>query len=274
MKVAIIVLFYVSELLGQSQGSKASSAGSDPVLPGGRKALVIGIGDYKGKSFSAPVEHSRLMSTVLRDKDFDVIHVENVNVKQLKTAIKLFSWRLNASTAVVYFAGHSVVFDGRLYLVPADAQLRQESDIPYECVDISDLVDRIDRNPMNLVLLETGTDHRLNALWPAFAEPRSVLWPAMENTVLVAASDPAQRAGRAEFVQGLFTRELVEQIHQPGERAHAALKRTLNEVEIASSGLQRPVLTGSAVAFFRFTPEPAYPDLAGRENTRKRVQPD
>jgi hypothetical protein len=271
-----VVLFFLVFALCSPAAAQSVESGvnADPVLPGGRRALVVGIGEYKGRNYTAPLENARLMADALREKGFKVFHSENLSVKSFKIAVKLFASSLNASAAVVYVAGHSVRHEGRIYLVPAGATIEKASDIPFECIDLGLITERIDRNPMNLVLLETGTNRAFQALWPEYNTPGPVVYPAMENTLVITAVDLGQAIGKPEFIQGAFTRELINQMQTPGERAHAALLRTAAEVEIASSGLQKPVISGQAVAFFKFSPALPPAEMAAGELAKKRGVPD
>lgn len=253
--------------------NKAAKPLPDPAFPGGRHALVIGNGEYRSVSISAPVENARLMAEALRAKGFHVVYLENPSVKAVKTAVKTFSRKLEAAVGVVYFAGHSLSVDGKIFLVPSDAEIRSAADVEYECVELGYLTEKIDRNPMNLVLLETGTDRRLQQLWPEIQDNKPLLFPAMENSLVVMAAHLQQQIGQNQLTQGVFTRELIQQMQFPGKSAQAALAKTISEVEVASGGLQKPVISGQAIAFFRFTPEEKTDNLVSKDFTKRRATP-
>jgi len=61
----------------------------------------------------------------------------------LRSSFREFLDKASASgpdtVAVVYFAGHAVQFDGENYLVPVDARLTKDTDVPIEAFRLSDL---------------------------------------------------------------------------------------------------------------------------------------
>ena len=65
-----------------------------------------------------------------------------------------------AEWAVVYYAGHGIEIDGVNYIVPVDARLATDRDVPDEAVPLSRFLDSIERAKLlKLVILDACRDN-------------------------------------------------------------------------------------------------------------------
>ena len=96
-----------------------------------RAALVIGNCLYEpSKSLDAAenlpnaCKDARAMAQALRDKNFEVLHEENLNTEQMEAALVAFKKRLNPGAAgVFYYAGHALQDNGLNYLLPVRTRI-------------------------------------------------------------------------------------------------------------------------------------------------------
>jgi hypothetical protein len=124
-----------------------------------RLALVIGNGGYRTSPLKNPVNDARGMAQALRALGFQVIARENVSQKEMRRAIIEFGERLrDGGVGLFYFAGHGLQVGGRNYLVPVDAEIRSESEVEVESVDVASVLARI------AATLPTGLADRNTAL--------------------------------------------------------------------------------------------------------------
>ena len=100
-------------------------------LAADRVALVIGNSEYIGEDvLKSPAFDALSMSQALKSTGFDVVKAENTTLEEIKEAVQQFATKAkDAKTAWFYFAGRSLHSDGKNYLVPVDAKVKDESDI-------------------------------------------------------------------------------------------------------------------------------------------------
>lgn len=108
-----------------------------------RVALVIGNSVYQNVSrLLNPANDAKAIAGMLRAANFDEVTLhENLGIRELRRAIKDFSDRArDADTAVVYYSGHGIEVNGINYLIPTDAVLDRDIDVPYEAYSLENLV--------------------------------------------------------------------------------------------------------------------------------------
>ena len=123
-----------------------------------RLALVIGNGDYPNAPLRNPVNDARDFAAALGDSGFDIIRLENANLRQLRTALRDFGDRLKKQGGVglFYFAGHGMQLKGRNYLMPVGAQIEREDEIEFGSLDANQVLEKLDAagNRFNIVILD------------------------------------------------------------------------------------------------------------------------
>jgi uncharacterized caspase-like protein len=99
---------------------------------GKRVALVVGNGKYSTAPLKNPVNDARAMARSLQELGFEVTLRENSGLRDLALAVRKFGSAITpGSAAVFYFAGHGMQVRGRNYLVPVDADIQLEDEVPY-----------------------------------------------------------------------------------------------------------------------------------------------
>ena len=122
-----------------------------------RVALVVGNAAYKSSPLKNPGNDARAIAATLRRLNFEVIERQNVTREGFASAAREFGDRLKgASVGLFYFAGHGLQVRGRNFLVPVDADIAREDEVPYRSLDVNEILDKMDsaRTPINLVLLD------------------------------------------------------------------------------------------------------------------------
>ncbi len=122
-----------------------------------RIALVIGNGAYKAGPLKNPVNDAVAVAERLKQLGFEVISRQNTNLRDLVETLRDFSLRAASyAVRVVFYAGHGVQAKGRNYLLPVDADVQTEDDIPGKSADIGALIDRLGaiKHGINIVILD------------------------------------------------------------------------------------------------------------------------
>lgn len=127
-----------------------------------RLALVIGNAAYRSGPLKNPVNDARDMAQALADLGFQVIRRENTNLAETIEAMREFSVRAPASDVrFLFYAGHGLQHAGKNYLVPIEAELHTEEDIPRKTASVTELLDRLAlvRHGINIIVLDACRDH-------------------------------------------------------------------------------------------------------------------
>src|SRR5438445_413993 len=99
-----------------------------------RIALVIGNAAYQAGALQTPANDAGLVAQTLQAAGFDVVGARDLDIATLRSSFREFLDKARASgpdtVALVYFAGHGLQFEGENYLVPVDARIARDSDVP------------------------------------------------------------------------------------------------------------------------------------------------
>jgi uncharacterized caspase-like protein len=110
--------------------------------PERRFALVIGNSEYKAGRLPTAANDAGLIAETLRTAGFDVSGARDLDGETLRRSIREFLDKVSAAgpeaVTFVYLAGYGLQFEGENYLVPIDATIRRDEDIPIEAFRISD----------------------------------------------------------------------------------------------------------------------------------------
>ena len=140
-----------------------------------RLALVIGQGAYAAGELPTAVNDAGLVGQTLTSAGFEVVQGRDLNQADLRRIIRDFLDGVQTATpdtsVVIYFAGHALQVEGENYILPVDARIGRESDIPIEGYRVSDIIRSLSATPgatrivivdaaQELVLPRGGQRHR------------------------------------------------------------------------------------------------------------------
>jgi uncharacterized caspase-like protein len=96
-----------------------------------RVALVIGNGAYsKAPHLPNPVHDADDVAAALKRVGFDVIRATNLDKSGMQdTVVRFARATQSADVGLFYYSGHALQFNGVNYLIPVDAQIRDEADL-------------------------------------------------------------------------------------------------------------------------------------------------
>ncbi len=101
-------------------------------------ALVIGNSEYiHGGRLAEPAKDAETIAAALIEQGYDVEIGYNLDRSNLFEAIKTFAIKFESyQSALVYYAGHGFQIEGENYLIPVDAQPRNEFEAQEQCVNV------------------------------------------------------------------------------------------------------------------------------------------
>jgi uncharacterized caspase-like protein len=216
-----------------------------------RVALVIGNSSYRYAPYlSNPGNDASDVGDALQRLGFSVTRVADATLKEFQDALRGFARVAgDADMAVVYFAGHGAEVDGRNWLIPSDAALRNMGDIEQEAISL-DLVMRVlgdarfgliildacRDNPFAAVAHKAGTRGLMRGLAPV--QPKAnilVAYAARDGTI---ASDGSGR-------NSPFTQALLHNLETPGLEVELMFRRVRDAVMQETHHQQQPFVYGT-----------------------------
>ncbi len=216
-----------------------------PAIPPGtekRVALVVGNSAYRDRPLANPVNDARAMQQALAELGFDVQVATDVDRRGLLGALREFEARSRgADVAFFYYAGHGAQVGGTNFLIPLNAPIRADSDVPDEAVDASSVLRRIEdaRAKVGLVVLDACRDNP----YPG-ANRSSTRGLARMNaptgTIVAYATAPGSTAEDGSGANSPYTATLARELRVPGLDVKDIFDRTAQEVERLTNGRQRP----------------------------------
>jgi Caspase domain/Bacterial SH3 domain len=258
-----------------------------PAAAAKRVALVVGNGAYQNtEPLPNPANDGRKVAAALRRLGFDVIEGTDQDKAGMQTLLRQFSAELQGADASLFFyAGHGLQVQRRNWMVPVDAVLQSEIDLPFEGVAVDTVLDLMEETtPLRLVFLDACRDNPLARRLSRSAPSRSLGvgrgLARMNNrvgTLIAFATEPDQVALDGDGSHSPFTEALLEHIETPGLEVRQMLSRVRATVISNTDGQQLPLDTSALIEDFFFTstpaPEPAptepapiAPDIASTEH--------
>jgi hypothetical protein len=231
-----------------------------------RVALVIGNAAYKHDALDNPVNDARLMAGALKAQGFDVVLQENLDRPRLVDALTRFGDRLNQNTiAVLYYAGHGLQLREHNFLIPIDAEIRNEEEIPIAGVDLGFILARMSqaRSRINIVILDACRNNPF-AGRPGVAAPQGLAqMDAPVGTLLAFATGPGKvAADSGGGTHSVYAANIAKFMPTPGLPVELMFKRVREAVVRETHELQVPWESSSLQGEFSFAPGVAAPPPA------------
>jgi uncharacterized caspase-like protein len=225
-----------------------------PVMAEKRVALVIGNGAYqKVGKLPNPTNDAKAISGMLQSAGFDAVELhENLGIREMREAINDFAdVARDADTAVVYYSGHGMEVDGVTYLIPIDAVLKRDTDVPYEAFSLDNLVKVLEpARRLRLVMLDACRDNPFMTTMHRSIASRSIsrglaaIEPVGATLVVFAAKD-GQTASDGAGEHSPFTGSLIKRMQEPGVEINKLFRLVTGDVLKATENQQRPFVYGS-----------------------------
>jgi hypothetical protein len=224
-----------------------------------RVALVIGNSAYKSPGLDIPNARNDAQDTAsaLKALGFDVLLATDVDLAGASKAIQQFArMSIGADATLFYFAGHAVQYQGQNYLLPVDAEVRDEISLPFETIAVDNIRSALDRsNGVKIMVLDACRTNpvserlaRLASAAPSF----SSAFDAGERTrglqridksdglVVAFSTSPGDVALDGQDRNSPFTRAFLRRLNEPGLEIETMFRRIAADVSAATGGRQRP----------------------------------
>jgi uncharacterized caspase-like protein len=236
-----------------------------------RVALVIGNNDYTHTTkLERAVSDAKAISSEFRRLGFEVLEHANQDRRQMNRAIGEFVDRVGAGgVGVVFFAGHGVQVGGTNFLLPIDVNVTQAEDLPDEAIDLGRVMDRLAtaKARFSLLIIDACRDNPFpKVAGRSIGSPRGLSIPTAPDGLMVVYSagvneQALDKLGAADRdPNGLFTREFLKQLREPGVRVDEMVRRARVSISEQASKIghrQNPAIYDQTKGDFYFVPPPA-----------------
>ena len=223
-----------------------------------RVALVIGNSAYEHTNTLAnPANDARLIASILKRQGFEVLAHENLGFKGMKRAIKAFTTKLSAggrdTVGLMFYAGHGLQTEGVNFLVPVDANIQDESDIPLEAIDAAAVLGsiRIAGNRLNIIILDACRNNPYQGKFRSSVRGLARM-DAPIGALVAYSTSPGNVAADGDAANSPYTQALAAAMVQPGLKIEDVFKRTRQAVYDATDGKQVPWESSSVFGDFYF----------------------
>lgn len=110
-----------------------------------RIALLIGNSKYKIYPLKYSANDILLLSKTLQVFNFEVTELLDGNKERMEEALQKFFERISKTKGVglLYYSGHSVVFNDINYLLPVDYKITKEINFESECIDLNSILEKM-----------------------------------------------------------------------------------------------------------------------------------
>ena len=257
----------------------AATAGAE-----NRMALVIGNSAYQTvPTLPNPLNDASAISDYLRSAGFQVKTVRNAAQSEMRQAISQFADALASkgpdTVALVYFGGHGLQVDGENYLVPIDASILREGDVPFQAIRLADLMSALAAVPSKarIVMLDACRNNPFSEINKVTGKGLAIV-DAPPNSIISYATSPGSEALDGEGTNSPYTAAVLAMTKDPGLPIEQAFKRVRFAVNDATNRQQLPWESSSLTANFSFFPGDSpsamgSTPLAGKPATPVSVRP-
>jgi hypothetical protein len=233
-----------------------------------RIALVIGNSSYETVSvLPNPANDAKAMTELLKDAGFEVVQAANLSQSEMRQALSNFAGIAAAkgpdTVTLVFYAGHGLQVDGSNFLVPVDARIQREADVPLQAMRLADLMNILTDVPskLRIVILDACRNNPFSEINKTTGRGLAIV-DAPTGSLVSYSTAPGTEAQDGDGANSPYTAALVKIAREPGLPIEQALKRVRASVHNATGNQQTPWESSSLTSDFFFFP--AAGAVAGR----------
>lgn len=212
-------------------------------------ALVIGNGAYTaGNPLANPVNDARLISAAARRAGFEVVERNDLTRANFERTLRDFLQVANgADVAMIYYAGHGIESEGKNWLLPTDAKLEAEFELPYEAILLDRLLEALSGAQVRMVVLDACRNNPFGKNWRRGfrSVPNGLAQFEADDFLVIYAAAPGQVAADGAGTNSPFALSLARRLPEPGLPIQMLGGKVRDDVLGATGGAQRPFASGS-----------------------------
>ena len=225
-----------------------------------RIALVIGNSAYQSVSaLPNPANDAKAMTDLLKSAGFEVVVAPDLTQSEMRRTIGEFAGKAAAlgrdTVTLVFYAGHGLQVDGENFLVPVDARIAREADVPLQTVRLNDVVSALSAVPSKsrLFFLDACRNNPFSDINKVTGRGLAIV-DAPSGSLVAYSTAPGTEAQDGDGANSPFTTALLNVAKDRGVPIEQALKRVRYLVHEATSNQQTPWESSSLIGDFSFFP--------------------
>jgi uncharacterized caspase-like protein len=212
-------------------------------------ALVIGNSAYANtSSLTNPTNDARLIASAARQAGFEVTLVADLSNANFQRTLRDFRLVADGSeVAMIYYAGHGIEGQGKNWLIPVDAKLETDFDLPYEAINFDRVLEALAGAKVRMIVLDACRNNPFGNAWKSGvrAVPRGLGDTEIDDVLVLYAAAPGQTAADGDGGNSPFATSLARRIPEPGLPLQMLGGAVRDDVLAATGGKQRPFVSAS-----------------------------
>jgi hypothetical protein len=269
--------------------------GMSDALAENRIALVIGNANYATvTALPNPANDARAMAKFLSTAGFQVLQAPDLSQTEMRRTIGDFASMVTDkgpdTVALVFYAGHGLQVDGENYLVPVDAKIQREADVPLQAVRLADLMNALASVPSKtrIVILDACRNNPFSDINKTTGRGLAIV-DAPTGSLVSYSTAPGTEALDGDGANSPYTSALLKIGQKPDLPVEQMLKLVRLAVNDATNRQQIPWESSSLTTDFSFfpsagqipaanagqptTPATARPEMRSVETWQKELKP-
>lgn len=244
---------------GADETSRAKAPPAAVPAMGKRVALVIGNAGYSDvQALKNPKNDAALMAKTLASVGFEVETVIDADQATMKRAMLEFGRKLRSGVdaGLFYYSGHGVQANGKNYLIPVNASIKDEDEVAIEAVDVNDFLETMENSTskVNIVVLDACRNNPFAGSFRSASRGLSVV-TAPRGTYIAYSTAPGSVAEDGSGENSAYTKSLAQAILAPGLPLEQTFKEVRRLVADATDNKQVTWDSSSITGNFYFKPQ-------------------
>ena len=160
------------------------------------------------------------------------------------------------TVALVFYAGHGLQVDGENYLVPVDARISREADVPLQATRLADVMNVLTSVPTKSLVffMDACRNNPFSEINKTTGRGLAIV-DAPNGSLVSYSTAPGTEALDGDGDNSPFTSALIKHGQEPGVPIEQVLKRVRVAVSEATNRQQYPWESSSLTGEFAFFPD-------------------
>src|SRR5215470_2837874 len=187
-----------------------------------RIALVIGNSSYTNvMALPNPANDAKAMAKFLTSAGFQVMQSPNLTQADMRRTVSNFAGMVAEkgpdTVALVFYAGHGLQVDGENYLVPIDATIQREADVPLQATRLADVMNALAAVPSKsrIIILDACRNNPFSDINKTSGRGLAIV-DAPTGSLVSYAAAPGGEAQDCDGLNSPFTAALLKVGQEPG----------------------------------------------------------
>jgi len=230
-----------------------------------RVALIVGNSQYTHISpkLPNPANDAKDLAHVLESLGFEVILKIDIGKGDFERSLAEFDRRLDHTdnTALFYYAGHGVQYQGKNFILPIDIDVQDLTDVRYQAISIDTVQEALDKTTgAKIVILDACRNNPFESQFMVRGLKGGGIVRGLgridqtQGQINFYATAPGQVAQDGAGRNSPFTEALIQRIKEPGVEINKTFRLVMTDVFVRTGKHQRPYPDGALDDDYFFIP--------------------